>query len=61
MRFSILIATTLVTVFSTVSSWAGGQVPPGVHAPEIGDAGSLAALIAVGAFAAVIWERRRRR
>ena len=59
MRFSILIATTLVTVFSTASAWAMGSNPN--HAPEIGDAGSLAALIAVGAFAAVIWERRRRR
>ena len=51
-------ATTLVTVFSAASAWAdkGGN-----HAPEIGDAGSLVALIAVGAFAAVIWERRRRR
>jgi hypothetical protein len=31
------------------------------HAPEIGAAGSLAALAAVGAFAVLIWERRRRK
>ena len=59
MRFSVPFATVLVAVFSAASAWAMGSNPS--HAPEIGDAGSLVALTAVGAFAAVIWERRRRR
>lgn len=31
------------------------------RAPEIGSTGSLAALVVVAAFAAILWERSRRR
>ncbi len=59
MRISTILTAITVSALCVDSAWA--EHHHGFHVPEIGGTGSLAALTAVAAYAAVIWERRRRR
>jgi hypothetical protein len=54
MRFKILISTLAFTALTAPALATDGYVP------EIGSAGSLAALTAVAGIAVILWERRRR-
>ncbi len=59
---STLALTTFGLGVQNALSLVNGNAPnPPSQAPEIGHAGSLVALLAVIAFAALVWERRRRR
>jgi hypothetical protein len=59
MSFRILLAVVTPLALTATSALAGDRgPPPGV--PEVSSNGSLAAIVAVAAIAAMIWERRRR-
>jgi hypothetical protein len=60
MRLLTLAATLFVSAGQAASAWAGYGHGHGHVVPEIGATGSLAAIVVVGAFAAIIRERRRR-
>jgi hypothetical protein len=56
MRYSTILAALAASLALTAPAWA----TDGGYAPEVGADGSLAAITAVGAVAAIIRERRRR-
>ncbi len=62
MRIPAIVTAIAVSFAQASTSWALELPSFGRHhVPEINATGSLVALAAIAAFAAIIWERRRRR